>query len=201
MKRFKLWAGLMWQPLLASVAAAVVIIGLLGFHLGSLTHGVSQPEVTYLQSVRSGKDVLSNPAFAPHKILSYGLFKLHAHQVALYRGVSALFAAAAVGSCFLILREWYSLRTALLGTWLFLTSAWILHIGRLATPEAHRTCAFSRRGLDCKELAARINRPAPARRRRLGDRDSITFRAASRDYACGGDLGADSFDTSTLAIR
>jgi hypothetical protein len=38
--------------------------------------------------------------------------------------------------CFFVLREWYTTRVAILGTGLYMTSAWILHIGRLATPEA-----------------------------------------------------------------
>lgn len=136
MKRVKLWAFDVWRP------TAMLLIGLLlagfiyGSHLGSLTHGASLQEQQYIASVTSGKDLLTHPVYAMHKIPVYLLFKLHVHNLAAYRAISASFMTLAVVACFFVLREWYSNRIALLGSWLFATSAWMLHIGRLATPEA-----------------------------------------------------------------
>lgn len=127
---------MMWRPILAFAAVALVVGGIFSFQIGSLTQGVSQPEKTYITSVDSGNKLLKDPLYAPHKVPVYALFRLGIERVGAYRAISALFACAAVVSCFFILKEWYSNRIAVLGTWLFLTSAWILHVGRLATPEA-----------------------------------------------------------------
>lgn len=126
----------MWKPILAFLVVAVIVCGILGFRLGSLTGGVSLSERDYIASVDSGRELLQNPTYALHKIPTYLLFKLDIQRIAFYRLVSVIFAALSVVSCFFILREWSTDRIAILGTWLFLTSAWLLHIGRLASPEA-----------------------------------------------------------------
>lgn len=113
-----------------------MVAGFYSFKLGSLVPGASKPEVAYLTSTRSGRTIVENPVLAMHKIPVYGLFKLGINNIAAYRAVSVLFAALSILGCFFVLREWYSIRVAILGTWLYMTSAWILHIGRLATPEA-----------------------------------------------------------------
>lgn len=136
MKKFKLWVRLMWRPILIGLSVIAVVAIFYGFKLGTLLPGVSQPEVNYIMSVRSGKTIVENPVFAMHKLPVYGLFKLGINDIGLYRAVSAVFAALSIMGCFFVLREWYTVRVAVLGTWLYMTSAWILHIGRLATPEA-----------------------------------------------------------------
>ncbi|MES2971421.1 MAG: hypothetical protein V4702_03815 [Patescibacteria group bacterium] len=136
MKKFREWVVLMWKPILAFLVVAVIVCGILGFRLGSLTGGVSLSERDYIASVDSGRELLQNPTYALHKIPTYLLFKLDIQRIAFYRLVSVIFAALSVVSCFFILREWSTDRIAILGTWLFLTSAWLLHIGRLASPEA-----------------------------------------------------------------
>lgn len=126
----------MWRPILIGFAVAVVVGVFYGFRLGSLVTGTSQPEVNYVTTIRSGRAILDNPVFALHKVPTYILFKLHVNSIGIFRAVSAVMAALSVMGCFFVLREWYSIRVAILGTWLYMTSAWILHIGRLATPEA-----------------------------------------------------------------
>jgi len=127
---------MMWRPILVFLAVAAVVGFILGFKLGSLTPGASAPEQQYVSSLTSGKLLLKDPVYIVHKLPMYMLYKLNIHSLAAFRAVSAVFATLAVVSCFFILREWYTDRVALLGSWLFLSSAWILHIGRLATPEA-----------------------------------------------------------------
>lgn len=127
---------MMWRPILAFMVVSAIVCATLGYKLGSLTGGSSQPEIQYIASVDSGRKILEQPVYAVHKIPVYGLNKLGTERVAIYRLVSASFAALAVVSCFFVLREWYSDRIAILGSFIFLCSAWILHTGRLATPEA-----------------------------------------------------------------
>lgn len=135
-KKFKLWFFEIWRPLVITIIVAAVITGILGFRIGALTPGLSTPEHDYITSVRSGKNLLEHPSFLIHKLPTYVLFKLGAEKIAYYRMVSAVFGAAAVLGGFYVLRRWYSVRVALLGSGLMLTSAWLLHTARLATPES-----------------------------------------------------------------
>ncbi len=118
------------------LGVSLVVGFTLGFHLGSLTKLASAPEQSYVASISSGRELAKHPAYIVHKLPVYVLFKLHVHHLAAYRAISAVFASLAVVSCFFVLREWYTTRVAILTSWLFLSSAWVLHIGRLATPES-----------------------------------------------------------------
>ncbi len=135
-KKFTEWFFMMWRPLLIFLGVSLVVGFTLGFHLGSLTRLASQPEQRYIASVSSGKELAKHPVYIVHKLPVYVLFKLHVRSIAAYRAISAIFASLAVVSCFFVIREWYTNRVAILTTWLFLSSAWVLHVGRLATPEA-----------------------------------------------------------------
>lgn len=127
---------MMWRPILAFLGISLIVGGVLGFQIGGLTKEANQAEYDYIASVTSGKKIVNNPVYILHKAPTYALFKMNIKSIGYYRVVSALFALLAVVSCFFILREWYSDRVAVLGSGLFLTSAWVLHIARLATPEA-----------------------------------------------------------------
>lgn len=135
-KQFRLWFLDIWQPLIITLVVGAIVCTILGFRIGSLTNGLSIPEQQYIASVDSGKELLSHPSFLIHKLPTYVFFKLGVERVAYYRLISAAFAAAAVLSSFYVLKRWYTMRIALLGSWLMLTSAWLLHNARLATPEA-----------------------------------------------------------------
>lgn len=136
MKKYKAWLVIMWRPILAFTAVTLVVGCILGFRLGSLIGGVSAQEQSYISSNKSFKNIVDHPIYAAHKLPTYALNKLNMSNPAYFRAVSVIFATMAVASCFFVLREWYSDRIAVLGTWLFLVSAWTLHISRLATPEA-----------------------------------------------------------------
>ena len=127
---------MMWRPILAFLGVTLVVGYMFGFRLGNLTPGASLPESSYVAQISSGREILKHPVYVVHKLPVYVLFKLRVHHLAAYRAVSAAFASLAVIGCFFVLREWYTNRVAILGSGLFLTSAWILHAGRLATPEA-----------------------------------------------------------------
>lgn len=127
---------MMWRPLLIFGGVAIIVGLFFSFRLGSLAPGASEVERDYIQTVSSGREIVKHPLYAIHKIPVYALFKLDVSSLTAYRAVSAAFASLAVISCFFVLREWFSNRIAAMGAGLFLTSAWILHTGRLATPEA-----------------------------------------------------------------
>ncbi len=134
--KFKKWLLLMWRPLLIFIGVTAVVSFMFGFKIGSLTPGASESEVNYIHSVVSGNELVKNPLYLIHKLPIYVLFKLNINSLSAYRAISGIFAGVAAISCYFILREWYTNRIAVLGSILFLSSAWILHTGRLATPES-----------------------------------------------------------------
>ncbi|HUP26039.1 MAG TPA: hypothetical protein VM124_00130 [Candidatus Limnocylindrales bacterium] len=136
MKHLRAWVLDTWRPLLAALAVVVVVGILLTFRIGSLTHGASLAEREYINTLQSGRQILNEPIFIVHKLPVYILFKLNIHRIGVYRLVSVFMAASMVVSTYFILKRWYSLRVALLGSWLALSAAATLHIGRLALPEA-----------------------------------------------------------------
>lgn len=136
MKKQLKWVMERWVLIAGSLAIIIVFTSIWGFRIGSLTKGISEPEKQYIQSTDSGIKVARNPILLFHKIPVYALGKLSVTRAGAFRAVSAGFAAAAAASIFYILKRWYSTRIAILGTWLFITSSWLLHIGRLALPDA-----------------------------------------------------------------
>lgn len=136
LKRLKTWFFEIWRPALITLLVGLIICSMLGFQIGGLTKGISSREQQYIANIDSGREVLSNPSFLVHKLPTYILFKLGAERVAYYRLVSAAIGALAVLSCFYVLRRWYTTRVALIGSWLLLSSAWLLHVTRLALPES-----------------------------------------------------------------
>ncbi len=136
MRRF-VWALLdYWQPVLVGLLTLVIIAGTLGYRLGNLTPGLSLNEVSYIHSAQSGKQIIANPVFAPHKVLTYSLIKLKLTKPIYLRSVSALMGLLTVLSGFFIIRRWHSRKIALLSSLLLLSSSWLLQTTRLATPEA-----------------------------------------------------------------
>lgn len=135
-KKLRLWWLDSWRPMIIGLCVILVVSTVLGFRMSTLTNGVSQAEQQYVTSVDSGQKLLKHPSFMPHKLPTYALFKLDVKTPAAYRATSAIIAVSAIVSGFFILRRWYSLRVAILGSWLVLTSAWLLHYARLARPEA-----------------------------------------------------------------
>lgn len=105
------------------------------FKLHSLLPGFTTSEVQTYQSSESLRHILNHPINAPYLILGWLVVKAHtAEPLVYFRMISA-----AIGGCSLaifcrLLYYWHGHRVALLGTLLFGTSGWFLHIARLGTP-------------------------------------------------------------------
>jgi hypothetical protein len=133
--KYRAWILENWRLLVGSFVIVLLVGGILLFRLGSLNKGASLSETAYINSLRSGKNLLADPTYLIHKLPAYMLYKLGCHSVTFYRLVSVIFTASTVLSCFVLLKRAYTTRVATLGATLLLTSAWILHVGRAATPE------------------------------------------------------------------
>jgi hypothetical protein len=123
------------ESLLLFLLSTASLIGLLFFRLGSLVPGLSTDEAKSLAASTSFRLLINNPLYLPYKIVIYGLFRLHHTNIFMLRSISALFVLIMVYLFYYTLRQWYTQRTAILGTALFATSSWLLHYARLAQPD------------------------------------------------------------------
>ena len=123
-----------WQQL-SVVASASIILGLLLlYRLGSLTGGLSSDEVSQQLFSASWHHILDNPLFAPLTVVQWLFLTVFSHHTpAMTRLPSLLFAILTLAAFSYVLKRWYGIRTALLGSILFGFSSWFLHASRLGT--------------------------------------------------------------------
>ncbi|MGZ6005280.1 MAG: hypothetical protein ACXWLH_03960 [Candidatus Saccharimonadales bacterium] len=139
LKRLRLFVADNWQPTLFWTLGLIVVAGVLLFRLGTLTPGLSQPEIA--NHLRSGglKQIIDNPLNAPYNLLNLGLSKLGRSGALSLRAVSAAYAFVTVLLFYYVVSRWHDKKTAIWGTLLFVTSAWFLHYARLAVPSISAT--------------------------------------------------------------
>lgn len=140
MKKFKFYLSVSWRPMLIGMAVVACIMALLFYKLGTLTPSISKAESPTLQHLVKKdlgiRDIAQDPKFLPYQLGIYIFEKLRIASPFAARSLSAAIGLAAVISFYYILSRWHSGKIALLGTLLFLTSAWFLHTVRLATTDA-----------------------------------------------------------------
>jgi hypothetical protein len=107
----------------------------LGRNLGGLTPGLSLRELSLDQHTSTLSAILHNPVGLPLTALQWLIGTLPFHGLAWLRLASVLLGLSAIFCMTYIMRRWYGPRTALFGFFLFATSAWLLHVGRLATTD------------------------------------------------------------------
>ncbi len=143
MKKAGNWLAVAFRPSLLFFGAGAFVVLLLWFQLGSLVPGFSETELTAQGESATWRAVLDNPLFLPHKLLQLSAQYFGHHGPLAMRSASALFGLLAIGSFYYVLHNWYSRRVAVLGTFLFATSSWLLHSARLGTPSISYTLLFA----------------------------------------------------------
>jgi hypothetical protein len=132
----RLWELLREHAFIAAGLAAG--IGLLIYRLGSIPVAgtLSHPEATF--------SALSGDA---HRLINFGLYLpltllqhlserfLPLHSIISLRLASVIFASLAMGSMLYVIRRWYGTRILIFSLPIVITSAAILHVGRLATTD------------------------------------------------------------------
>src|ERR1700694_1782507 len=71
MKQLKLWVGQNWRSLVVVAATGMFFLFLYGFHINSLTHGLSPIEATYVHDNSYISHIGRQPVFWPHKLLTF----------------------------------------------------------------------------------------------------------------------------------
>lgn len=123
------------------VAYGVTFGGLavaLFWKLGSLLPGYSNGEIAAYNASLKLHDIWQQPFDAPYHLLVFGLHQILPanHSYLAVRLASALIGWATLLVFCALLHHWYGTRTAILGTLIFGSSAWFLHVARLGSPKA-----------------------------------------------------------------
>lgn len=134
MKRLK---GI-WQENAKLVLAAIVLLtalaGLLFYKLGSLVGGLSIGEVAVATAPVGWHGIYQHPLDLPLSAVRSVVFYVSPdHGQILTRLPNAFFGGLAVITFGWLIYLWHGVRTALFATLMFATSAWTLHVSRLAS--------------------------------------------------------------------
>jgi len=118
------------------ILGSILLLGLLWFRLGSLTHGNAADIEAMTKADSAGwMAILQHPLNLPYSVIQRLVAYTGHNGITSLRLISTLFAILAACLFYIVARQWHSARIALLGTWLFMSSAWFLHVGRLGSPE------------------------------------------------------------------
>lgn len=116
------------------LAGLVAIAALLLFRLSSLTHGLSQNELFAAQTTLGWHGIYQHPFYLSLEVIRSVLFTLFTHHgVAVIRLANVAVGALSIVAFARLLQLWYGGRTAFFGSILFASSAWTLHVSRLAS--------------------------------------------------------------------
>jgi hypothetical protein len=108
------------------------IAGLLFYRLGSITNGLSKIEL--INAYQSWQGLLNNPLYLPLNLLRAFVGSVsNSNSLTQIRLPNVILGIALIFSFSLLIKFWHGNRTAIFGTILFATSAWVLHITRIAT--------------------------------------------------------------------
>ena len=125
-----------WQLIASYSGLFIVLMGVLVYRLGSLLPGFSSTELQAYKDSVSLRVIFRNPVNAPFEIIGRGIYQLHTKSSLLdFRVLSVLLGVTTLVIFCGLIHYLYGYKSAIIGTVLFGTSSWFLHIARLGTPE------------------------------------------------------------------
>jgi hypothetical protein len=134
MKKFRQYLKLHRQ-FLALVAVVIIAVSwLLLYRLGSLTGGISPTELATANLTLGWHGLYHQALYLPLNFMRSAIFFAFGHHGQLLtRLPNVLFGALAMLAFVWLIRVWHGTRTMILTGALFITSAWVLHVSRLAS--------------------------------------------------------------------
>lgn len=134
MNKISLFLARNWQLLLAYTLGTAVVAAILGLQLDSLLPATAQEEIAALEQSASFGELVRNPLFMPHKLMTYAFLQLPLSPLLAIRLASAVFGGLGILLFYRVVKAWYTPRVSILATMLFASSSWLLHAARLGTP-------------------------------------------------------------------
>lgn len=124
-----------WRMIGLYVFLVLILVFAVTYKLHSLVPGFTASEVQTYQASESLKTIFHNPVNAPYHLLGWIVIKAHTSEPLVYfRVISAWLGLCTLALFCGLLYYWHGHRVAILGTILFGSSDWFLHIARLGTP-------------------------------------------------------------------
>ncbi|MGC1176808.1 MAG: hypothetical protein WA843_01950, partial [Candidatus Saccharimonadales bacterium] len=134
MKKIRSYARHHQRFLLFAVSGIVAVGFLLLYRLGSLVDGLSAKEYATSITPVGWHGIYHQPFYLPLELVRSAVFFIpHHFGQTLTRLPNAVFGGLTIVIFAAVLRLWHGARTAVLATSLFATSAWVLHVSRLAS--------------------------------------------------------------------
>lgn len=125
------------RRLVYALVGAAVLVGLFGYHLGNLVGGLSKQEIASATAAVGLNGIYNDPLHLPIKLARSVVFWAEPdHGQLLTRLPNAFFGVLSVLLFAWLMRVWHGPRVALFTTAIFATSAYVLHVNRLASFDA-----------------------------------------------------------------
>lgn len=122
------------RSLMLTIAFVGLLAGLFLYQLSSLTSGISGRELKTAVTPLGWHGLINSPYFIALDGVRSVVFVIFGHASALtLRLPNVLFGVIAVAAFTGLIYNWHGKRTTLLAGLLFATSAWVLHVSRIAT--------------------------------------------------------------------
>ncbi len=124
------------KRLLVVIGLVILALGsLLLYKLGSLNKGgLGYVELQAVTSTYGWHGIYTSPLYLPIKLVRSVIYTLGvSHSQLVTRLPNAILGGVTIGIFAWLIRLWHGNRTAVLSTVMFATSAWVLHVSRLAS--------------------------------------------------------------------
>lgn len=128
------WLQDHWRGVASTLIIAVIATLTLSLQLTTLVPGQNQFETETLNTIANSPWSWNNPVNSPYIIPTYFLGKAIGNTLQAGRIISVIYGLASTVFLFYVLKKWFNIRIATVGSLLFITSSWLLHISHIATP-------------------------------------------------------------------
>lgn len=128
------WLQAHWRGLISSLIVATIAILTLSLQLTTLVPGQNRFETEALAIINTSPWPWNTPVNAPYNVPTHLIGNAIDDTLKAGRVVSVLYGLFATACMFYVLKKWFNIRMATVGSLLFITSSWLLHISHMASP-------------------------------------------------------------------
>ena len=128
------WVKLHWRGISIAILVTAIAVITLSLQLSSLVPGQNRFESNTLGDLAHLPLPWHRAVNAPYMLLAYLFGNISKNPLYGARVASVFFGLFATALMYYIIRIWFNIRVATIGTLLFITSSWLLHTTHQATP-------------------------------------------------------------------
>lgn len=128
------WFVRHWRGVLSTIILALLAFLTLSLELNTLLPGQNRFETQTVEQVKTLPIPWKEAVNAPYTIPAHFIGSFTGDYMQAARIVSVFYGLVSVALLFFILKRWFNVRIATVGSLLFMTSSWVLHITHNATP-------------------------------------------------------------------